>query len=231
MSFKFGQTYANAGGPLYGGKEVVNTFSREDTSDAVAKAYSGNKLQATKYSRYGEREEGMASALDGGILKRNITREMENWGDGFVKFQVMDKTGTKTDPSKPLNIGGRMFFPDANGLITIVDEDFLDKQVEIENEKRKYLESLIVKASVSDEVCSLMLGKQNVGELLGANTDGGGVIIDPDLIAVNALPSALETYDPTSIAYSRAVQKFKLVIKANMPVIQKMTPDSAEHAE
>jgi hypothetical protein len=173
----------------------------------------------------------MQSALDGGILKRNIEREMENWGDGFVKFQVMDKTGTHVDPTKPLNIAGKMFFPDANGLITIVDEDFLDKQVEIENEKRKYLESLIVKASVSDDVCALMLGKKEIGNLLGAKMNGGGAITDPDLIEVNALPSALETYDPTSIAYSRAVQKFKLVIKANMPIIQKMTPDKAEHAD
>ena len=53
----------------------------------------------------------------------------------------------------------------------------------------------------------------------------GGATKDADVIAVNALPSAIETYDPTGITYSRAIQKFKLCMKHHMPILDNLTPN------
>ena len=94
-------------------------------------------------------------------------------------------------------------------------------------QKRKYLEDIIEKASMSDEICALILAQPNVAALkanfLGSGATAGGEITDADLIAVNAMPSAIETYDPTSIGFSRAIQKFKIVCKTRMPIMQSMT--------
>ncbi len=43
---------------------------------------------------------------------------------------------TVDDKTKPLNIGGRLFYPDAQGRITIVDGAILDKELHQEMERR-----------------------------------------------------------------------------------------------
>ncbi len=45
-----------------------------------------------------------------------------------------------------------------------------------------------------------------------------------DLAAVDCMPETIETLDPTSQTYSKAIQKFKLIIKTNMPMLDNMTP-------
>lgn len=207
-----------------------NTYAQDGNKDSssVFKQFSAENLRGTKFSRYGHIKEGIASTMDQSTIKREIDKEIENWGNGFVKFQIVNPDGSPAR-DKPINIGGRMHFPGADGFITIVDDDFLKKQVEIENEKRSYLESLIEKASVSDGICSLMLGIKDLDSVLGAG-NRGTVPMHKDLTDVDARPSALETYDPTSIVYSRAVQKFKLVMKAYMPIVSSLTPASAQNA-
>ena len=143
-----------------------------------------------------------------------------------------------------MNIGGRLFYPDGDGTITIIDSDLVDEQQRKETEKRKYLEDIIEKCSMSDEICALILAQPNVAQLklnfLGAGASGFitagrgraagvAIITDPDLIAVSAMPSDLESYDPTSLTFSRAIVKFKQIVKAKLPALQSMTNKTVQN--
>ena len=56
-------------------------------------------LEGTKYNRYGTRESGIGSMLDSAIVERNIKREQENLGDGFVQLAIVGDDKKKVSPS------------------------------------------------------------------------------------------------------------------------------------
>ena len=68
-----------------------------------------------------------------------------------------------------------------------------------------------------------------VKKLLGAGENGGGSVTDIELVKVNALPETIETLDTTSQLYSRCIQKFKIVIKAFLPIIDNMTTKTVQN--
>ena len=199
---------------------VFNAGPRQGFTDAVldSKGKGG-----TKYSHVGSRS-GLSSMLDSQIIERNNTTEKQNFGDGFISFTV-EKKGNKYPP---LNIGGRIHYPDANGRVIIVDSAILDKELQMENERREYIKQIIERASISNSICSMVLG-QDANGLLGAGPDGNGSVKDVELIKVDALPETIETLDTTSQLYSRAIQKFKIVIKAFLPIIDNMTSKSVQN--
>ena len=207
-------------------------FPYTQQADRVEKLFTEKKyFEGAKASNLGMSRTGMASALDGGISKAEREKLARNFGKGYVQFEV--KSG---DANTPLNIGGRLFYPRADKTITIVDDDFLTKQLEIEKERRAYLEDVLEKASISNEICSIVLGVDDCTELLGPGKDGGDtettgvkVITDEELKKVDATPAMIETYDPSSITYSRAISKFKRVVQSRLPIVSKMTPDSVEN--
>jgi len=200
---------------------VFDNKERQGFTNAVL---SSENKGGTKYSHVGTRS-GMSSMLDSGIIDRDQRTQAENFGDGFISF-VVDKK--KDGKFPPLNIGGRIHYPDGNGKITIVDSAILDKELKLENERREYLKQIIERASISNSICSMVLG-QDASKLLGAGRDGGGNVKDPELIKVDALPESIETYDTSGQMYSKAIQKFKIVIKAFLPIIDNMTPQAVQN--
>jgi len=183
-------------------------------------------LEGTRYNRYGERAPGIGSILDSTIVERNIKREQENLGEGFVELQISDKN----KQNKPLNIGGRLHYADNEGKFTIIDEKFLDVMKQRETEKREYIEGLIQTAIMSDEICATLLGVKDLNSVLGSGKGAGYGIPAGDLLNVDAKPSAIETYSESSKMYSDAVQKFKMVLKRKMPIVSELTPDKAFNA-
>ena len=177
----------------------------------------------TKYNHVGSRS-GLSSMLDSQIIERNAQTQSQNFGDGFISFKV-EKKG---DKYPPLNIGGRLHYPDKDGRIIIVDSAILDKELEQENERREYIKQIIERASISNSICSMVLG-QDARELLGAGRDGGGSIKDDALAAVDAMPETIETLDTTSQLYSRCIQKFKIVIKSFLPIVDNMTTKAVQN--
>jgi len=187
-------------------------------------------LEATKYNRYGARSEGIGSVLDSKIVARNIEREKENLGDGFIQLQIVDDgSGNK---NKPLNIGNRLHYADEDGRFTIIDEKYISIMKQREQEKREYIEGLIETAIMSDEICAVMLGTDEAGlkAILGGNGTEApkfGIEQNSDLHKVDARPSAIETYSESSQAYANAIQKFKMVLKNRMPIVNDLTPAKA----
>ena len=79
--------------------------------------------QGTKYNHVGSRS-GLSSMLDSEIIDRNRQTESENFGDGFISFTV-EKNKNGVYP--PLNIGGRLHYPNSDGRVIIVDSAILDR--------------------------------------------------------------------------------------------------------
>ena len=134
----------------------------------------------------------------------------------------------KKNEDPPLNIGGRLHYPNSDGRIIIVDSAILDKELQMENERREYIKQIIERASISNAICSMVLG-QDAKKLLGANENGGGSVTDAELVKVDALPETIETLDSTSQLYSRCIQKFKIVIKSFLPIIDNMTTKAVQN--
>ena len=197
---------------------MFRSFKSEPSKDNVASLYTPEKMAGTRYAHLGSRT-GLASVLDDRMIQKQMRDEQDMWGDGFIQYEVKGK------PNAPMNIDGRLFYPDAAGLITVIDSDLVQKTADLETEKRKYLEDIIEKASMSDEICTLILAQKNVASLKNILGKGKGdpYITDADLLNVDAMPSAIETYDPTGTTFSRAIQKFKIVVRAKLPALQSMT--------
>ena len=197
---------------------MFRSFKSEPSKDNVASLYTPEKMAGTRYAHLGSRT-GLASVLDDRMIEKQMRDEQDMWGDGFIQYEVKGK------PNAPMNIDGRLFYPDAAGLITVIDSDLVQKTADLETEKRKYLEDIIEKASMSDEICTLILAQKNVASLKNILGKGKGdpYITDADLLNVDAMPSAIETYDPTGTTFSRAIQKFKIVVRAKLPALQSMT--------
>ena len=181
-----------------------------------------NNRQGTKYNHVGSRS-GLSSMLDSQIIERNAITENQNFGDGFISFTVEKKKGKYP----PLNIGGRLHYPNDEGKIVIVDSAILDRELQMENERRDYIKQIIERASISNNICSMVLGQDARG-LLGAGQDGG-VSMSGDLKAIDAMPETIETLDTSSKLYSQAIQKFKIVIKAFLPIIDNMSSKSVQN--
>ena len=181
-----------------------------------------NNRQGTKYNHVGSRS-GLSSMLDSQIIERNAKTENENFGDGFISFTVEKKKGKYP----PINISGRLHYPNDEGKIVIVDSAILDRELQMENERRDYIKQIIERASISNNICSMVLGQDARG-LLGAGQDGG-ITMSGDLKAVDAMPETIETLDTSSKLYSQAIQKFKIIIKAFLPIVDNMSSKSVQN--
>ena len=186
-----------------------------------------NNRQGTKYNHVGSRS-GLSSMLDSQIIDRNQKTESENFGDGFISFTVEKKKNAKGQMTyPPINISGRLHYPNDEGKIVIVDSAILDRELQMENERRDYIKQIIERASISNNICSMVLGQDARG-LLGAGQDGG-VSMAAELKAVDAMPETIETLDTTGQLYSKCIQKFKIIIKAFLPIIDNMTTKSVQN--
>lgn len=200
------------------------TVDGNNITDVVKNQYdfkNGN-LQGIKYNHYGSRT-GYASALDTAIIDRNLKKERENMGEGYVKLQVVNG-----GVNKPININNRLWYPSQDdGTFTIIDGKAIDTLVEREREKREYIEKIIEDCTLSDDVCALSLGVSlaDLKKELGSGGNGWGSAMDRDIILTDATPSMLEVYAEDSITYARAVMKLKSAVKKKMPIIERMTTE------
>ena len=201
----------------------------------VDSLYTPEKLRGTKWNHVSTGRTGFNTILDKDIVKRHLDREKQNMGQGFLRLTVPGYDGT--NPS-PINIGGRLMYPQENGKggydVVIVDNGVVKKMKEMEEEKRKYLEDLIETCSLSNEIMALTLGLNSVDdlkELIGKDKDMGGEITDDDLKKVDATPESIETMDPTGQTYSKALQKFKICLRHYMPVLDDLTTSKTINQE
>ena len=85
---------------------MFKNFRSKVSDDYVNTLYTEERLAGTKYNSLGSRT-GIASALDSGLINRQIEDEKLMWGKGYVQYKV-----TSGDKDAPMNIDGRLFYPD-----------------------------------------------------------------------------------------------------------------------
>jgi hypothetical protein len=199
-----------------------------DNNKSVENHFKMANLAGTKWGHVGSGRTGINSILDKQIIADHLKTKERNMGRGYLKLQLQG--GGK---DTPINIGGRMMYPDADGNYVIIDSSVVAEMQKSETEKREYVESIIEKASLSNSICALILGCKDDADLykmLGVGNKGGATMSN-ELAAVDCMPETIETLDPTGQTYSKAIQKFKLIIKTNMPMLDNMTPATTLNQE
>jgi len=198
-----------------------------DKNSMVENHFKMENLAGTKW--HGGGRTGINSVLDNEIIASHLDTKKRNMGKGYLKLRLQNG-----DKNTPINIGGRMMYPNSEGDYVIIDGSVVDEMQKSEVEKREYLESIIEKAALSNNICALILGcadEAALKNILGKGANGGIATMDNDLTAVDAMPETIETYDPTGQTYSRAIQKLKLVMKNRVPCIDQMTPANTMNQE
>jgi len=209
----------------------LGAYTKHGGSELVDALFDTHHLAGTK-ARGNGRRGLIPSMLNSDIVadERNVRRR--NLGRGRVKFQVLEGDIKKSG----IEIGGRIHFPDANDVITIIDGGVVDEMVSQEKERRDYLEKMIEDCSLGDEVCAQILGFNSVDELAKLLGKGGKIHpaiknLDADLITANGMPSEIEVLAEDSIAYSRSLKKLKLMVQWHLPAIENYTSDKVKNED
>jgi hypothetical protein len=195
-----------------------------NTVDTINEGFYGKNLEFTKYNRYGSRT-GMESLMDAPIIDERLKTERLKYGDGLMQLVSLDPNTGRENVDKPINIAGRMHYPNSKGIFNIVDTAYIQRMKDIEDEKREYLDSVIDMCSTSDEICEMTLGlvRGTLDAYMGTKQNAGGVKMSQELVDTDCRPSAMETYAEDSIFYARAAQKFKLIVKQYIPILDELT--------
>jgi len=210
----------------------LGAYTKQGGSELVDALFNTQHLAGTK-ARGNGRRGLIPSMLNSDIVadERNVRRR--NLGRGRVKFQVLEGDLKKSG----IEIGGRIHFPDANDVITIIDGGVVDEMVSQEKERREYLEKMIEDCSLGDEICAQLCGFNSVQDLANAGLGAGRQIIglkpqlDADLVAASGMPSDIEVLSEDSIQYSRAIKLLKIFVAHHLPAIENYTSDKVKNAD
>ena len=157
-----------------------------ELNKSIANQYTRDNLAGTKWSHVSTGRTGINSILDKDIINDHLQTKKRNMGAGFLKLRLQDHDRAKPTP---INIGGRLMYPDDEGNYIIIDTSVVNEMQKAEEEKRSYLESVIEKASLSNDICALILGCKDADELeqqyLGVGASGGGRM-SSELIATDS---------------------------------------------
>ena len=187
------------------------------------------------YKSFGGKREGMGSMLDTEIVKHNLEMRKRNYGDGAVMFKMFKKDPTTgkvyevNDDSAVMNIGGRAFRPNSDGLFRILDKDRMDALEAEAQQRREYVNQITRYCISSDERCEEVLGV-DVESLLPGKSRGvfGKHVLSEELDQYDASPSFLDTLDGGSSFYAGGLAKLKKIVASQMPILDNFTPSNVE---
>ena len=223
MSFK----YTNAAGVLAG--------SLKQSGLTPEQLFGANQdvRQYTSYKEMGGTRKGIYSGMDSNITKAETDRQQQVWGDGFVRMAMLDAKGNAV-ADRPLNLDGKVHYPDADGTFTIVDGAMLKASAKIEHERNEAIREIVEYAGASDQSLAMTLGVtiDVMRRELGVTGNCFGKIRQQELLDVDATPEAMGLVDKTSITYARASQKLRIAVKARKPIVSfEMTNEASKNAD
>ena len=239
MSFK----YTNATG-------VVTGDSLKQSGLTPTQLFGANQdvRQYTNYKDMGGKRKGIYSGMDSSITKAETERQQKVWGDGFVRMAMLDVNGNAV-ADRPLNLDGKVQYPDADGTFTIVDGGMFKASAKLEHERNEAIREIVEYAGASDQSLAMTLGvtidemRRELGvtgncfgkirqQELGVGGTCWGKITQQELIDVDATPEAMGLVDKTSITYARASQKLRIAVKARKPIVSfEMTNEASKNAD
>ena len=189
--------------------------------------------QYTSYKEMGGTRKGIYSGMDSNITKAETDRQQQVWGDGFVRMAMLDVKGNAV-ADRPLNLDGKVHYPDADGTFTIVDGGMLKASAKLEHERNEAIRQIVEYAGASDQSLAMTLGVtiDVMRRELGVTGSCFGKIRQQELLDVDATPEAMGLVDKTSITYARASQKLRIAVKARKPIVSfEMTNEASKNAD
>ena len=219
--------YTNAGGTLAG--------SLKQSGLTPTQLFGANQdvRQYTSYKEMGGTRKGIYSGMDSNITKAETDRQQQVWGDGFVRMAMLDLDGNAV-ADRPLNLDGKVHYPDADGTFTIVDGGMLKASAKLEHERNEAIREIVEYAGASDQSLAMTLGVtiDVMRQELGVTGNCFGKIRQQELLDVDATPEAMGLVDKTSITYARASQKLRIAVKARKPIVSfEMTNEASKNAD
>ena len=220
--------YTNAAG-------VVTGDSLKKSGLTPTQLFGANQdvRQYTSYKEMGGTRKGIYSGMDSNITKAETDRQQQVWGDGFVRMAMLDVNGNAV-ADRPLNLDGKVHYPDADGTFTIVDGGMLKASAKLEHERNEAIRQIVEYAGASDQSLAMTLGVtiDVMRRELGVTGNCFGKITQQELLDVDATPEAMGLVDKTSITYARASQKLRIAVKARKPIVSfEMTNEASKNAD
>ena len=220
--------YTNAAG-------VVTGDSLKKSGLTPTQLFGANQdvRQYTSYKEMGGTRKGIYSGMDSNITKAETDRQQQVWGDGFVRMAMLDLDGNAV-ADRPLNLDGKVHYPDADGTFTIVDGQMLKASAKLEHERNEAIRQIVEYAGASDQSLAMTLGVtiDVMRRELGVTGNCFGKIRQQELLDVDATPEAMGLVDKTSITYARASQKLRIAVKARKPIVSfEMTNEASKNAD
>ena len=219
--------YTNAAGTLAG--------SLKQSGLTPTQLFGANQdvRQYTSYKEMGGTRKGIYSGMDSNITKAETDRQQQVWGDGFVRMAMLDANGNAV-ADRPLNLDGKVHYPDADGTFTIVDGGMLKASAKLEHERNEAIREIVEYAGASDQSLAMTLGVtiDVMRQELGVTGNCFGKIRQQELLDDDATPEAMGLVDKTSITYARASQKLRIAVKARKPIVSfEMTNEASKNAD
>lgn len=185
---------------------------------AIKSEIQDSVFATTQKWRAGSRYEGRSgyrSLMDQASHNKKAIEYDEKYGGtgtgarGVYSLMVRTPDGKAPAPMANINIGGKMFKADKDGNLRILDKAYLDEEIQAFQALKEYEESVVVSVLVSDEMARHVLG-DTAYDQLGAGS--GPTAMSPTLKAIDARPSVIRYYDPTSKDYAQAVAKVRAIV-------------------
>ena len=212
---------------------LAGSLKKSDLTPTQLFGANQDVRQYTSYKEMGGTRKGIYSGMDSNITKAETDRQQQVWGDGFVRMAMLDLNGNAV-ADRPLNLDGKVHYPDADGTFTIVDGGMLKASAKLEHERNEAIRQIVEYAGASDQSLAMTLGVtiDVMRRELGVTGNCFGKIRQQELLDVDATPEAMGLVDKTSITYARASQKLRIAVKARKPIVSfEMTNEASKNAD
>ena len=212
---------------------VAGSLKKSELTPAQLFGANQDVRQYTSYKEMGGTRKGIYSGMDSNIIQHETDRQQQVWGDGFVRMAMLDVNGNAV-ADRPLNLDGKVHYPDADGTFTIVDGGMLKASAKLEHERNEAIRQIVEYAGASDQSLAMTLGVtiDVMKRQLGVLGNCFGKITQQELLDVDATPEAMGLVDKTSITYARASQKLRIAVKARKPIVSfEMTNEASKNAD
>jgi len=195
-------------------------FGATQAGDTLANSLRDNSLQQRGGTKYTASSKGYAAFRDTAELNSQLIDKMAGTryqgaadeDNGILKIAVMGGTNGKTPVANAtFELGGKLFKAGGDGIARIVDSEAVNMEIAAYNELTEYELKIMKAAQISDEMAKKLLTKTVFNKLAAAEAPNG--ITDPDIIATNAQPSAIQFMSPESKSYALALTKLRAAVR------------------
>lgn len=173
--------------------------------------------------KYSGQRMGDFSAYDTQFVAEQREAHKKRSGKGAVLKQYLDPVTRQPLKNAIVEIDGRMYHTDHEGLIYIADEKWIQEDYEITREREMYFKSIADKIK-TEQSLSVLLGLPitQVRDLCKKGGLGRAGLISEgleDIDDVNCNPLIMNNYAPNSEQESTAMAKLLYIIKLFSPAV------------